>query len=81
MTLKSAKSEKKVKIYNLHSDSEKNAEDFKIISSDEYNLDGQLVTNKYVQYTIIGNNRTWPDFMPIEDFKRLNPKIKVKGLS
>lgn len=71
----------RVKIYNLHSNSEKEAEDFQLISSEEYGNDGQLVVNKYVQFTIIGRNRTWPDFMSVEDFKKLNPEIKVKGLN
>lgn len=79
--MKPAMVQTRYKIYNLHSNSEKTAEDFKLISNEEYDNDGQLVTNKYVQFTVIGNNRTWPDFMSVEEFKKLNPKIKVKGLS
>jgi len=70
-----------MKIFNLHSDSVKDAQDFQVITNDEYDSNGKLVTRKYVQFTIIGNNHTWPDFMSIKDFKKLNPKVKVKGVN
>lgn len=70
-----------MKIFNLHSNNTREAEDFKVISNEEYDKYGKKVVNKYVQYTIIGKNRTWPDFMPVKEFKKLNPKVEVKGLS
>lgn len=69
-----------VKIYNLHSNATRVASDFKVITNEEYDEEGLLKTKTYVEYTIIGNNRTWPDFMPVNDFKRLNPDVTVKGL-
>ena len=68
------------KIFNLHSNGTRDATDFQVISTEEYDKHGKPKTNLYVQYTIIGKNRTWPDFMPVKDFKKLNPKVKVKGL-
>lgn len=70
-----------MKIYNLHSKDSKEVEDIKIVSHEEYDKKGKSVVNKYVQYTVIGKNRTWADFMPVKDFKKLNPKVKIKGLN
>lgn len=67
-----------MKIYNLHSKNKKEIKDLKKSSYKEYDEDGKLKTNHYVEFEVIGKNRTWKDFMPIEDFKRLNPSISVK---
>lgn len=69
------------KIFNLHSNNTREAEDFKVVSHEEYDKYGKLQTNTYVEYTIIGKNRKWEDFMPVKEFKKLNPKVAVKGLS
>jgi len=76
-----ASSSPRTKIFNLHSNDTKEADDFKVISSEEYDKYGKKVVNKYVQYTVIGQNRTWPDFMSVKEFKKLNPKVEVKGLN
>ena len=68
-------------IYNLHSNAAREVEDLKVIAHDEYDKNGKMRTNRYVEYTVIGKNRTWKDFMTIRDFKRLNPKVVVKGLN
>ena len=81
MIAKNAASSPHTKIFNMHSNDTKEADDFKVISSEEYDKYGKKVVNKYVQYTVIGNNRTWPDFMPVKEFKKLNPKVEVKGLN
>ncbi|MFH1536185.1 MAG: hypothetical protein ABIC96_03920 [Patescibacteria group bacterium] len=70
-----------VKIFNLHSNNIREAEGFKVISHEEYDRDGKLRTNQYVEYMIIGKNRKWEDFMTVKEFKKLNPKVKVKGLN
>lgn len=69
-----------MQIFNLHTKNKREAENFKVVSHEEYDKKGKLQTNQYVEYTIIGKNRTWTDFMPVEDFKKRNPEIKVKGL-
>ena len=70
----------KMKIFNLHTKNKKEAEDFKVVAHEEYDKYGKLQTNKYVEFTIVGKNRSWTDFMPIKEFKKRNPEIKVKGL-
>lgn len=67
-----------MKIFNLHSSDEKTVENLKVIDHEEYDKNGQLQVNTYVEYTVIGKNRKWTDFMPINDFKKLNPKVKIK---
>lgn len=68
------------KIYNLHSNDQKEAGDFKVKAHKEYNKHGKLQTNRYVEYTIHGKHRKWEEFMSIEDFKKYNPNVRVKGL-
>ena len=67
-------------INNLHSSGPKEVEDLKVVAHQEYNKNGKMRTNRYVEYTVIGQNRQWTDFMSIRDFKRLNPTVTVKGL-
>lgn len=69
------------KIFNLHSNNIKEAKDFKVMSHEEYDKHGKTQTNTYVEYMIIGKNRKWEDFMTVKDFKKLNPRVAVKGLS
>jgi hypothetical protein len=69
-----------MKIYNLHSKNTREVEDLQVVSHREYDVYGKLQTNRYVEYMVIGKNRKWKDFMPVRDFKKLNPKVKVKGL-
>jgi len=71
-----------IKIYKYHTKGKKfikaqNVEDLKVTTHEEYNQFGKLQSNHYVEFTIIGNNRTWPDFMEFDDFKQLNPQIKL----
>lgn len=68
-------------IYNLHTSDKRHVEDLQVVAYEEFTKSGKKRTNRYVQYTVIGNgDRTWTDFMSIKDFKRLNPDVTVKGL-
>ena len=69
-----------MKIFNLHTKDLRDVDDVKVVAYDEYDKNGKSCSNKYVQYTII-SARPWTDCMPIRDFKRLNPKIKLAGLN
>ena len=69
-----------MKIRNLHTKDTREVEDLKVIAYEEYDKFGKMKNNKYVQYTIV-SARPWIDCMPVKDFKRLNPKIRVAGLS
>ena len=69
-----------VKIFNLHSNGPREAKDFKVMAHEEYDQHGKLRTNRYVEYTIVGNNRSWTDFMSVRAFKKLNPTVPVEGL-
>ena len=66
------------KIFNLHSNDEKNVKDLKAVIHKEYNKNGKMQKNKYVEFTVIGNNSEWRNFMPFKDFKKLNPDVKIK---
>lgn len=63
-------------IVSPHSKKHK-AQDIRKTSHKEYDKNGQLKTNQYVEYTVIGKNRKWVDFMTLEEFKKLNPKINI----
>lgn len=65
-----------VTLINPHSKKHK-ASDLKKTSHEEYDENGVLITNHYVEYTVIGKNRTWTDFMTLEEFGKLNPNIKL----
>lgn len=69
-----------MKIFNLHTKDLRDVEDVKVVAYDEYNKDGKLCSNKYVQYTIT-SDRPWTDFMPVKQFKKLNPDVVVAGLN
>lgn len=66
-----------MKIKDLHSKKVREAENLKLTKHKEYDKKGKLRINDYVEFTIIGNNSKWKDFMSLKDFKRLNPKIKI----
>ena len=66
-----------MKIFNLHSNKERKIKDLKKTSHKEYDKNGVEQTNHYVEFTIVGNNREWTDFMTVKDFKRLNPNITI----
>lgn len=73
---------KQIKIYKQHRTGKKfiinrQVEDLRLTTHEEYDKMGELQTNRYVEFTTIGQNRTWPDFMAYADFKKLNPNIKV----
>lgn len=69
-----------MKIKTLHTNDERDVDDLKVVAYEEYDKYGKLKTNKYVEF-MIQSARPWKDFMPIRDFKRLNPKVKVAGLN
>lgn len=66
-----------VTIINPHSKKRQKAQDLKRASYEEYDLNGELQTNKYVEYTVIGKNRKWKNFMSLKEFKKLNPNINI----
>ena len=67
-----------MKIFNLHSKSKKSVRDLKRTSYKEYDENGKLKTKHYIEFEVVGKNRTWKDFMSVVDFKKLNPDISIK---
>jgi hypothetical protein len=67
-----------MEIQNQFTKSIRKIRDLKKVSYKEYDKNGKQVWNHYVEYTVIGNNGTWRDFMPIEIFKQLNPHINLE---
>lgn len=66
-----------MQIFNLHSDKKRKIKDLKKTSHKEYDEHGKKQTNHYIEFTIIGKNRKWVDFMSVKDFKRLNPTVDI----
>jgi len=66
-----------MKINSPYSKSKNEIEDLKVTKHKEYDKNGKKVTNSYVEFMIIGKNRSWKNFMSIKEFKKLNPKIKI----
>lgn len=38
---------------------------------------GEMVPTRFVQVTVLGKNREWPNWYPLDVFKEMNPDIKV----
>ena len=71
-----------IKIYKQHSQKAKDiksqeVKDLKVTTHQEYDHMGKLTSHTYVEFMVIGTNRTWPDFMTFNDFKKLNPKVAL----
>jgi len=69
-----------MKIFNLHSNKTRNIKNLKRTSHKEYDENGEMKKNQYVEFTVIGNNGEWKDFMSVADFKKLNPKINITNI-
>ena len=69
-----------MKIQNLHTKDMREVEDLKVVTYEEFDKSGKARNNKYVQYTIV-SARPWTDFMPVKQFKKLNPDVEVIGLN
>jgi len=67
-----------MEIQSRYATSVKKIRDLKRVSYKEYDKKGKLTNNQYVEFTVVGNNGTWRDFMPIEIFKKLNPHISLE---
>lgn len=66
-----------MKIASPFSDTKTEVENLKQTTHKEYNQKGKLTNNDYVEFTVIGKNRKWKNFMSLKDFKKLNPNIKL----
>ncbi len=67
-----------MKIKSLHTEAPQEAKNIQKTSHKEYDKYGKLKNNHYVEFTVVGKNRSWKDFMPLKDFKRLNPEITIE---
>ena len=66
-----------VTIKSPYSKKKEKARDLKKTSHKEYDENGELIINHYVEYTVIGENRQWTGFMSLSEFKKLNPDINI----
>ena len=67
-----------MKIKSLHTDTPQEAKNLQKTSHKEYDKHGKLTTNHYVEFTVVGKNRQWKNFMPLKDFQKLNPNVSIK---
>lgn len=67
-----------MEIQSRYATSVKKIKDLKRVSYKEYDKNGKLVNNQYVEFTVIGNNSSWRDFMPLGIFRKLNPHISLE---
>jgi len=66
-----------MKILSPYSKVKTEVENLEQTSHKEYDKDGKLKKNDYVEFTVIGKNRKWKNFMSLKEFRKLNPKIKL----
>jgi len=66
-----------MKIVSPYSKAETKVENLKQTSHKEYDKNGKLKKNDYVEFVVIGKNRKWKNFMSLNEFKKLNPNIKL----
>lgn len=38
---------------------------------------GEITTKEFVQFTIVGKNRDWMDWCPLDIFKANNPEARI----
>jgi hypothetical protein len=58
---------------------EREVEDLKIVVHDNMNaVDGEVAEQiEYVEVTVIGKNRVWPNWYPLDEFRKLNPHVDI----
>lgn len=69
-----------MKIKTPYSSEKKEVKKLEVVKYREYNKYGKKVTNKYVEFMVVGANNEWKNTIPVEEFTKLNPKVEVKGL-
>lgn len=67
----------RLRITDPTSKKNREVEGLKVKRHKEYDKYGKQTTNRYAEYTILGNNRKWTGFAPLNEFKKMNPKIKI----
>jgi hypothetical protein len=51
--------------------------DLEVKFYEQTNLEGNVETIKGIQFTIIGNNREWTDWISYNEFKEQNPHVEI----
>ena len=64
-------------IYHPEKDRKIEVKDIKLKVNRAYNKMGTEYDQQYVEFTVIGENREYQDFMLLKEFRRHNPEIPV----
>ena len=64
-------------IYNPIQKKEQHIENIKLVTHNLPNKKGEYENIKYVEFTVIGNNNKWTDFLSYIDFKNANENIEI----
>jgi len=65
-----------MKLIQPTTNEEKEIKDLVIVFHDIPNEFGKMESRKCVEFTIIGNNSEWTDYLYFEDFKETNPVLE-----
>jgi hypothetical protein len=55
----------------------RNVKDLEVKFYEQANLKGEVETVKGIQFTVVGNNREWEDWIPYNEFKKTNPHVEI----
>ena len=69
-----------MQIYHLRLGKVVEADDLTVTYHQEDDGYGEMTTRTVIEFDVIGNTRTWRDFLPIDDFKLVNPNIDTEKL-
>ena len=52
--------------------------DLEVISHEVQDaITGEMIPTRFVQVTVLGKNREWPNWYPLDVFKEMNPDIRL----
>ena len=66
-----------IQITNPVDSKTRNAKDLEVAFYEQTSLEGNKETVKGVQFTIVGNNREWVDWIPYNEFIASNPHVTI----
>lgn len=67
-----------IEIYDPHSEKTRTVTDLQVRSHDDIDaVTGETKSIKGIQFLVMGNQRTWPLWIPYEDFTNANPDIDI----
>ena len=66
-----------IKIYHPRKKKEVEVKGLAVKGNKTFNDDGEAIEQEYVEFTVIGQNTEYQDFLLIDDFESNNPTIEI----